>query len=376
MRVFPASRPLAAALALIAGTGCVAAQAQVTMFGLVDVYAGRQTGAPTGLGVADKPLYRVDSGGMSTSHLGWRGSEDLGDGMAAQFELSTFLRADTGAAGRNDAIGPPVNVAADPFFSRSSWVGLVHPKLGRLRAGNITTLLFVNSITSNAFGDSTVFSPLNLALHIGGPNTGGTGWTNQVVWDSPNWSGATLSLARSLSEGLGGGNSSARALYAAGPLSVSAVWQSVKRNPLTFADGTSANNTRTWMVGGSYDFGRLRLYAHLGRVQNQGTEAAPAHVGYRLGELSLAVPLGTGRVVAGYASRQTDDTPSPVPATAAGGNLERRITTLGYDHFVSARTDLYAMLMRDQTSTRVLPAPPTRAEASGTSWGLGVRHRF
>ena len=72
------------------------------------------------------------------------------------------------------------------MWSRAAWVGLSSKSLGRLRLGNGTSLLFINSITSNAFVDSTVFSPINLVTFIGSPLSGGTGWTNQIMIDSAN----------------------------------------------------------------------------------------------------------------------------------------------------------------------------------------------
>ena len=366
---------LATAL-LASSSGLAMAQSSVTVYGLLDATVGRFKGAATGVNSLDRSVTAVNGGGLSTSHLGLRGTEDLGGGYSAIFDISTFIRNDTGAVGRSDAVGPPVNVAADPFWSRFSWVGIASRDWGRIRAGNITTLLFVNSITSNAFGDSTVFGPLNLVTHIGGPQAGGTGWTNQVVYDSPGLGGLRFSLARSLSEGRGGGNSSARVSYEQGPLAASLAWQSVKQNPLTFADGTTPNNVKTWVLGGSYDFTAVKVFAHVGRIQNDGTEAAPQDVGYRLMEVSASVPVGAGRILAGYALRKTRDTPAPVPATAAGGNVERAVLTLGYDHHLSKRTDLYAIVMSDRTETRTLPAPPSIVKASGTSYGFGIRHRF
>lgn len=365
------------ATALLASSGGLAmAQSSVTVYGLLDATIGRFKGASTGVNALDGSVTALNGGGLSTSHLGFRGTEDLGGGYSAIFDLSTFIRNDTGQVGRSDAIGPPVNVAADPFFSRFSWVGIASRDWGRVRAGNITTLLFVNSITSNAFGDSTVFSPLNLVTHIGGPQAGGTGWTNQVVYDSTSIGGLRFSLARNLSEGQGGGNSSARLSYEQGPLAASLAWQAVKKNPLTFADGTTPNNVKTWVLGGSYDFAAVKMFAHVGRIQNDGTEAVPQDVGYRLAEVSASVPIGSGNILAGYALRKTSDTPSPVPATAAGGNVKRAVLTLGYDHYLSKRTDLYAIVMSDKTETRTLAAPPSLVKASGTSYGIGVRHRF
>lgn len=369
-------RTIIAAAALATASGMCAAQSSVTLYGLFDVTVGHIKGAATGVNAQDQAVWRVDSGGLSTSHIGFRGTEDLGNGLSAFFDLSSFFRGDIGAPGRNDAIGAPANVAADPFWSRAAVLGVASRDYGRIRLGNVTTLLFFNSITSNAFGDSTVFGPLNLVTHIGGPQAGGTGWTNSVVYDSPVLGGASVSLARNLSENQGGHNAAARVAYTQGPVAASFVWQSVKKNPATFADGTTPNNVDTWMLGGSYDFGVAKVYAHLGRLSNKGTEAAPQDVAYRITEVSATVPVGAGQVLAGYALRKTSDTPSPVPATAPGGNIKRAVLTLGYDHYLSKRTDLYAIVMNDKTETWTIPAPPRQVEASATSVGIGIRHRF
>ena len=229
------TRAVGTAAALSAAT--LAAQAQpaagpgLQLYGLVDAAVGRFAGPAAGINAQDRAVTKLDGGGMSTSHWGVRGTEDLGGGLSAQFELSSFVRNDSGATGRSDALPAPVNVAADPVFSRAAWVGVSHRDWGRVRLGNVTSLLFLNSITSNAFGDSTVLGPLNLVTFIGSPLTGGTAWANSVVYDSPSVAGFNASVARAISEAQGGGNSAARLAYAQGPWAASLAWQSVKRTP-------------------------------------------------------------------------------------------------------------------------------------------------
>lgn len=345
------------------------------LYGLVDAAVGRFEGAATGVNAQDRAVRKVDGGAMSTSHWGVRGSEDLGGGLSASFDLSSFVRNDSGATGRSDALPAPVNVAADPVFSRAAWVGLAHPTWGRVRLGNMTSLLFINSVTSNAFGDSTVLAPLNLTTFIGSPLSGGTGWTNSFAYDSPSWGGMNFSATHSISEGQGGGNSALRAAYSQGPFAASVAWQSVKKNPLTFADGTSPNDTRAWQIAASYDFSVVKVFGHLGQIQNRGTATTLLDISYRIWDLSAAVPMGAGRVLAGYASRRTADSVGPVPATVAGGNLQRRVFTVGYDYFLSKRTDLYVMVMRDQTATQTLGSAQS-LRASGSNFAVGMRHRF
>lgn len=369
---------VAATLAALAGPALAQAQpATVQVYGILDVAAASLTGASGGVAKGNPRIKQLLNGGMSTSTFGLRGSEDLGGGLTATFELASFLRLDTGAVGRSDAIGAPVNVTADPFWSKFAWVGLTSRELGRLRLGNTSTPMFVNAITSNAFGDSTVLSPLNLVTFIGSPLSGGTGWTNQIVYDTPRLADAvTATLAVSASEGQGGRNSGWRVVYAQGPLALSLAGQDVKKNPLTFADGTSPNNTTAWQLGASYDFQVVKVWAHLGGIKNKGTETTPLDVNYKLWEVSAAVPVGAGKVLAGFAARKTSDAPALVPNTTAGGNVERKVLTVGYDHDLSKRTDVYLMFMNDKTQTRTLPAPGTVVAASGSNVALGLRHRF
>ncbi|WP_322061512.1 porin [Paraburkholderia sp. J63] len=74
--------------------GHALAQSSVSLYGLVDVYAGTQKS----LG---KPrAYAMNSGGFTTSFWGIGGQEDLGGGYAVQFALEAFMRPSNGGAGR------------------------------------------------------------------------------------------------------------------------------------------------------------------------------------------------------------------------------------------------------------------------------------
>ena len=103
-------------VAAACGLLCLAAGAQaqttlpasnVKLYGLVDMSVGRFQ-APGG-----PRTYRAESGGMSTSYLGFNGVEDLGGGLQARFALEAFHRTDTGAQGRFNG---------DAFFARNAFV--------------------------------------------------------------------------------------------------------------------------------------------------------------------------------------------------------------------------------------------------------------
>ena len=98
---------LGAALLCAAGAH---AQSSVQLTGLVDVFAGSMKMAGD---ASSKSV--VDSGGLTTSWFGMKGTEDLGGGLKAHFNLTSFIKVDTGTQGR---------FTGDTFFSRDANVSL------------------------------------------------------------------------------------------------------------------------------------------------------------------------------------------------------------------------------------------------------------
>ncbi len=99
---------LAVVAALSAGvTASVHAQSNVQVYGLMDAGVEQITNATPSLASQAK----VTSGGKNTSRWGFRGSEDLGGGLKAVFNLEGGVFLDTG---NSDG----------PLFKRQAWVGL------------------------------------------------------------------------------------------------------------------------------------------------------------------------------------------------------------------------------------------------------------
>ncbi|MDO9283255.1 MAG: porin [Aquabacterium sp.] len=324
------TRILVAGLVLAA---CGTAQAQaINVTGLLDLSIG-STKAP-GATTATKG---VDSGRMTTSWIGLNGSEDLGGGLSALWRMEHFLQADTGSAGRFNG---------DAFWARNAFVGLSSQALGTVTLGRNTTALFVTTLVNNAFGDSFGFSPSIRHYFTSGTVTGDTGWSDSVAYYSPKFGGLSFGLAAALKETSNGGNWSANVGYAAGPLSAAFVVQQVKK------DGAAAlADTRTWQLAGSYALGDgLKFFAQYGQVDN----LSPGGADFRITGVGVRAVVGLGAVLAQYGHVSAD----------AGGN--RNTFSLGYDHFVSKRTDLYAVMMNDQQA----------GKSGGSAYAVGVRHRF
>jgi len=118
------------ALCAALASSCVVAQtSNVTLYGIVDVGLRHGSGLTASNAAAAGSSHSLGSGINTTSRWGFRGTEDLGGGAKAVFQLESGLNADTGA---------PAN--ATKYFDRASWVGLQN-SWGTLALGRQTTAL-------------------------------------------------------------------------------------------------------------------------------------------------------------------------------------------------------------------------------------------
>ncbi|HEU0199990.1 MAG TPA: porin, partial [Burkholderiaceae bacterium] len=70
---------------------------QVSVYGILDVAARRASGLAE-FAASPGSTSTVTSGVNSTSRIGFRGSEDLGGGLRALFQLESGINADTGTS--------------------------------------------------------------------------------------------------------------------------------------------------------------------------------------------------------------------------------------------------------------------------------------
>ncbi len=349
--------------AAVAGTLAAPAMAQssVTVSGLVDAFAGSMRYA----GDAGRTA-GVNSGGMTTSWFGFKGTEDLGGGLKANFLLTSFFQADTGVQGR---------FPGDTLFSRDANVGLAG-SFGEVSLGRGLAPNFLPMILFNPFGDSFNFSPLVLQHQVPLLNpdfstrfassvAGDTGWSNQIKYTTPSFGGLTANLHYQFGEAAGNNgknNVGANLLYFNGPLSLTAFYHKVKvNNPLDGtagpstvmrAGGLNAAEQKAWFIGGGYDFGVAKLYATYDKTTHD------VAIEDKTASLGLSVPAGAGKILAGYAQTRR--------SAGAAADVKRQTTTVGYDYALSKRTDVYAVLMNDRLT----------GFDGGNSFGLGIRHGF
>jgi len=341
-------RASAVALACLAVGGVAHAQSSVSAYGLIDLSVGQFQSAG-GLKVK-----RLDSGNMSTSYLGFKGSEDLGGGLRAGFQLESFIGVDTGTPGR---------FPGDAFWARNANVSL-SGGFGTLKLGRQGPPLFVSTLLFNAFGDSFGYSPSIRQWYnapYGTPLIGDSGWSNAIGYSLPSYGGLSANVLVSAGEGSAtskGKNVGANVLYFGGPVALTAAWQNVKTQGVggqAIATFPGFADQIAYQFGGSFDAGVVKLFAQYGKIKTEATKNVNT-TNYNFG---AKVPLGAGAVMVQYGN-------SKIATDGAASDLKSQIATGGYDYFLSKRTDIYAVVMLEKFT----------AKSHGSTYALGVKHTF
>lgn len=345
---------LAGALCLSQGA---AAQSSVTLYGQVDAFVGSTRVA------GGERAYIVGAGGMQTSYWGMKGTEDLGAGIKAIFDLNGFYRADVGRNGRSDA---------DGLFARNAYIGLQSDRYGTIRLGRNTTPYFLSTILFNPLVDSFNFSPAIFHTYKTASGNGvfdpgiigDSGWSNSVVYSTPTLSGLTVNLSYAFGEQPGstgqnkwGGN----ATYFNGRFGATAAFQQVKFNAVP-GDATAPAalvgfDKQTAAQGGlSYDFGIAKLFMQ-GQYIKSDINGAAGDIRHVNGQAGASVPVGPGNVLISYAYARTKNN---------NADFRRNTAGLAYDYLLSKRTDLYAAYFYDKLTN----------QSHADTVGIGMRHRF
>jgi predicted porin len=334
------------ALGLMAA-GAAQAQSNVTLYGIVDLYMQ--------VGKGDTTLTQLQSGGLSGSRWGLKGSEDLGNGLKALFVLESGINADTGTLGSGGAL-----------FSRQAYVGL-----GSVQAGN---LLFGRQRVPHydAIGAADAFDQGAGSSSSSGIVSGNTRTDNAIVWQSPKWLGFSVNAMAALGEKTTGGSRNAdvysvAAQYASGPALVGLAWR--QTNKPTDADFNASHALLT----AAYDFGAFKL---MGGLQHVNNFAGQAWNDRNEGFIGARIPV--------WARDQVWLGMGGVKVHQQAGRSATQ-WSVGYDHPMSKRTDLYGVATRIRngslatyTTDAATGAGPvvTVGGRDVNALQLGIRHRF
>lgn len=356
---------LSGAALLAAACGAAHAQATsspVTIYGIVDAGVEYQK-ATAGSAGAARSTKNVAAGTFSASRLGFRGTEDLGDGLRAFFQLEHGLNPDDGS------------VTGAAFWGRKSIVGLGGAwgelSFGRDYTPGFWVQFYTDVNTFALYGNSGTMSAFAL--------TGMLRANNGIYYVSPEINGFRGRLTYSL------GDESATAPKDAGRIialsgeyrskSLSAGVFHQERKTVFPASSTTSEKNVYQGVTGMYDFGPWALSAGLTRYDPAGPNTATAGVVKSLWAGAILrfglsdVRLNVGRVT-----------------TAVSGPTEGKSTLVGlnYSYYLSKKTNLYAGVGRVGNNAAAQFAleggsraiPNSGRDSDTTAVGAGIRTTF
>jgi len=368
-----------AAAAVLACAGTAHAQSSVTLWGIMDLNVQHLRATGTGSTNA------MGNGSLSTSQLGFRGVEDLGGGLRANFWLEGSLNPDTGTGRNSNTNNQPsgaTNAGGSLTFDRRSYVGLAG-SWGEVRLGHDFVPTHYNSISFDAFnanglaraGDFTFTGTGNapLASSITASNS-------ISYWLPPNLGGVYgLAMVAAGENPSGAANSDdgnyfgARVGYAAGPFDAAIAYSRASyAATATIGDYQHAN------VGASWNAGFARFFALYSRVE---VDVLAGPVRKNAFAVGVHIPVGPGRLRLSYGRLDDVSTGSLLNAngSARSGN-DASLVGVGYVYDLSKRTALYATYGRvsNEGQGNYLLSGGLTPTPGGVSSGFeaGVRHAF
>lgn len=346
--------------ALLAGASqLAAAQTSVTIYGMLDAAVVRESGGTAG------SMTKITSGTTGGSRLGFKGTEDLGNGLKALFLLENGFQVDTGVAGQGGLL-----------FGRQIYVGL-QGGFGTVLVGRQYTPHYLVQVFADPFGSGWVGDTKNL---LGTSGNSFSRMDNTVKYQSPVVSGFSAELVAAPGE-VSNSSASGRQLggsfaFANGPLQLRAGYHNRNNNTATV---TGTANAKNYTLAAVYDFGKFKLHglydwnyglnsSVLRNTANPYGRPAIASTDSRDAMVGVSVPVGAGALLASYIYK--DD--------RTGLNQDAAQIALGYRYSLSKRTDFniaYAKIDNRRGASYTVGS----AIESGTgdrSAMVGLRHAF
>lgn len=379
-----------AAVAVLGAFAGSALAADVQLYGIVD--EGLAYSHVDLDGTADATdSFSMNSGMQSGSRFGFKGTEDLGNGLTVGFVLENGFSADTGADN-------------DTFFDREASL-FIEGGFGKLAFGKIGS---INCGTSSwaqigvlsAFGTSNWGGYSN---QIGSTASTGGVMDNTIAYQTPTFAGFTVYAQYSMGDdgsknelkGVENESSLDRyyaigAKYANGPLTAYFAVDSVNYRtwdgtaPVQGADDIDDSLTVT--LGGNYDFDVVQVFFGAqyfdevktfgSLVSNSDMHFASKIKGYGL-NLSANIPVAGGKIMAGVGYVDAEAADSQTDAAFKDNEFQRYIVSAGYDYPFSKRTDAYAVAsyMQDSVDYGVAAGKEDR-DPSAFTFVVGLRHKF
>ncbi|WP_028356454.1 porin [Bordetella petrii] len=374
------------AAALLAGfAGVAQAETSVTLYGIIDTGIGYNKVKGDGF---DGSRIGMINGVQNGSRWGLRGTEDLGDGLQAVFQLESGFDSGNGTSAQGGRL-----------FGRHATIGLQSDSWGRLDFGRQTNIASKYFGSIDPFGAG--FGQANIGMGMSAMNT--VRWDNMVMYQTPSYSGFQFGVGYSFSvddrtsdsdrvgfrtaDNVRGITTGLR--YVNGPLNVALSYDQLNASNGQSQDEVDAT-PRSYGIGGSYDFEVLKLslaYARttdgwfggqgingIGAIDSDGDgvdDQFPLSSnrfadGFKANSymVGLSAPIGGASKL--FGSWQMVD---PSNDKLTGGEEKMNVFSLGYTYDLSKRTNLYAYGSYAKNYAFL-------DDVKSTAVGVGLRHRF
>jgi predicted porin len=318
----------------------VAAFAQVTVYGTIDTGLRNQTKAQVAGG--DESNMVVTDGLRTTNRLGFRGSEDLGGGLMANFTMEGQHASDTG--------GTAINTA------RKSIVGLSKGGMS-VDLGRDYTVNF----KAQGIYDPMSYTYTGIAPNV--LNTAGVRFSNLVTAGFRFGTGGIRVDYTTGAEIPGDDTGQGFGIngdFAFGPVTVAAAYSTVDAD-------NAGNSVDTTNIGAAYKMGAFTFRGGWSSTDSEATDTETPM--YMLGVQYAFSPTLNGRV--GYYNIETE--------TAGTTTQERKQILVALDYYLSKRTTLYVLYDRLDLDAGAVTLSGAQSGAlldgaSGIS--VGVAHAF
>ncbi|RJF97177.1 porin [Noviherbaspirillum saxi] len=338
-------KSLIALAALSSLTGAAFAQTNVTIYGVADAGISRIDNGATN-------STALSSGNQSGSRIGFRGTEDLGGGLSAIFTLENGFNIDDGTLGQGGRL-----------FGRQAFVGL-NGGFGSVKLGRQYNPIRTAVENIDPFGLGLAGNAANVF------NVHGERADNTLSYATPNFGGFSGQVNYSFGE-VAGSNSIGRQVgfsagYAAGPLAIVLAHHDQNLVGTGAAATIAAGDSKTTMLGGTYDFKIAKLHAAYARGKGE-TATGATSIDRDDAMVGISAPIGAGIILASYIRRNDD---------IGGGTRDADQWALGYTHALSKRTNLYTSYARIKNDAAATVGNPVAAGRDPSIFNVGVRHRF
>ncbi len=340
---------MAGGMICLGALNCANAQSKVTMYGVMDSGFVHQFSP---LAPQQGSVSSVTGGGQSGSRLGFKGVEDLGNGLKATFDLEAGINVDSGTS------------TLGALFGRKAHVGL-ESRLGDIKLGRQYTPFYLHAILpADPFGMGLMGRMNNTFSTHARAN-------NSVSYNSPRWQGWAVGMLYGFGEVPG--NSSAARIYNGaisyhdGPIKLGAGYY----NQRNTAD-TATNHSIA--LSGSYRLGQFTMFSAFQAVRStlNGTPGATlTDTNVNIYMIGTRWSTGPHTVIGGI-------THSRDQRKIANADAKATRFAIAYTYALSKRTNLYTSFgaVSNRSGSAYIIGDATTPAYGQKGFDIGIRHLF